>query len=67
MGEQIKPCDLAAYRNTHDFQGPCCLCAAHDGSYKESAFFKAAAGEYMGEYVAGCASSQCGYLGKILP
>lgn len=31
----------------------------------EAAIYKAAEGEYRGQYVAGCAKNECGYIGKF--
>jgi len=62
----VLPADLPNFRLTHDFRGPCCLCARQDveGTYTESAVFIGEDGPNFGKYMAGCASDQCGYLSK---
>jgi hypothetical protein len=65
-GERVTPSDLTAYRISHDFTGPCCLCA-HDTAmpqYVESAIYMAFDGPFFGEYVASCATNKCSYLGE---
>ena len=64
-GERVPPSDFDGYRVNYDFRAPCCLCAndAVGGRYTESAVFLALDGKYTGEYVAGCASDTCGYIG----
>jgi hypothetical protein len=37
-----------------------------DGGYTESAIFRSANGEFIGEYVAACAADRCGYFGKTI-
>lgn len=66
LGARITPSDLDAYRVSHKFQGPNCLCRlnASGSRYAESAIYLATVGEYWDEYVAGCATDSCGYLGK---
>lgn len=67
MGERVAPSDLEDHRHTHDFRGPCCLCAVFDASgsvYTESVMFVAISGEFAGEYVAACAADSCNYLSK---
>jgi hypothetical protein len=67
-GERVTPSDMLSYRISHQFKTPCCLCATHnttdDTRYTECAIFRSVHGEYAGEYVAGCASSSCGYQGR---
>jgi hypothetical protein len=65
-GERVTPSDLTAYRISHDFIGPCCLCA-HDADmpqYVESSIYMAFDGPFFGEYVASCATNRCSYLGE---
>jgi hypothetical protein len=67
-GKRVTPSDLQDHRITHAFKGPCCLCAAPGNigiEYSESAIYEAALGEYLGEYVAGCATGRCGYLSEF--
>jgi hypothetical protein len=68
-GKPVFPSNLLDYRNFYDFRAPCCLCAVNlntDGvGFTESAIYIAVRGPYSGEYVAGCASSVCGYLGEF--
>jgi hypothetical protein len=65
-GERVTPTGLQEFRKSHEFRAPCCLCAcqAIGGGYTESAVYIAEEGPNFGKYVAGCASRQCGYLGK---
>lgn len=65
-GQRVLPCSLSDHRQTHDFKGTGCLCALdRQGIFTESAIYQAAQGHiYSGEYVAGCASNWCGYLGE---
>ncbi|KAJ3505843.1 hypothetical protein NMY22_g17436 [Coprinellus aureogranulatus] len=73
---RIPPSELEAFRRTHMFVGPCCLCSYLDGGqYTEarigivSAANAAAGGgsplvgpgAASGEYVATCARQRCGY------
>jgi hypothetical protein len=69
-GERVPPSDLLEYRRTHDFRGPCCLCASLDSStlstaYTEASIFVAIVGPCIGKYVAACATGQCRYWGKF--
>lgn len=68
-GERVTPTDLLNHRANHDFRAPCCLCAdvssIHAAGYTESDIYIADNGPYSGEYVAGCASKSCGYLGNV--
>jgi len=63
-GMRVAPSDLAQYCVSHQFRAPCCLCACIviGSRYTESAIYLASAGQYSGEFVAGCASGSCGYL-----
>lgn len=67
-GERVVPSDLVAHRNSHQFRGPYCLCGFIDdrdppGHY-EAAIVMLKRGPNVGEYVACCALSKCGYVGK---
>lgn len=68
-GKPVEPADLLNYRANHEFRAPCCLCASisnpHTADYTESAIYIADNGPYWAEYVAGCASNSCGYLGTL--
>lgn len=67
-GECVAPSDLAAHRRSHQFQGPHCLCALIDedpSSHCEAAMIMLTQGAHAGEDVACCASSKCGYIGKL--
>jgi hypothetical protein len=63
-GQKIHPSRFAAYRETHEFLYPCCLCAAGD-RYVEAAIFQQTEGTGQGQYVAECATSKCGYMRKL--
>jgi hypothetical protein len=64
--ERVTPSDLLDYRVTHLLKAPCCLCPLKMGmdQYIESAIFIARRGRLQGEYIACCATDQCGYLGE---
>jgi hypothetical protein len=65
--QRVTPSCLTAYRLSHDFRAPSCLCSvlsSDDTAYTETAIFKAFTGEFIGEYMAGCAEGRCGYLGE---
>lgn len=64
-GAPVTPSDFLSYHAVPDFKAPCCLCAIVRGDYTESAMYLAPHGPYAGEYVAGCASEHCGYIGKF--
>lgn len=68
-GECVTPSHLLEYRRTHEFRGPCSLCAALSPSdqkiYMEASIFLAVAGSSAGKYVAACAQGQCRYLGQF--
>ena len=67
QGERITPSDLRDHRRSHKFLGPCCVCpliADDQTAFKEAAIFAVASGRFVGEYVAECAESRCGYFGK---
>jgi hypothetical protein len=68
-GKRVTPGELALYRETHQFLGPGCLCPLLGPVSKRPTFIEAAIyipvfGRYKGEYVAECAKSQCGFIGK---
>ncbi|TDL14629.1 hypothetical protein BD410DRAFT_845858 [Rickenella mellea] len=63
--------DFAAYRRTHVFKFPCCLCpflserlgqVERSKLYTESAVYLTKEGPYKHKYVAQCAKGRCGYL-----
>jgi hypothetical protein len=63
------PEDLRQYREVHQYLGPGCLCPLIEQMgnrpiFTEAAIYIAKVEPYKGEYVAGCAKSHCGYLGK---
>ena len=64
--ERVTPSDLLDYRVTHLLKAPCCLCPLKMGTdqYIESAIFIARRGRLQGEYIACCATDECGYLGE---
>src|ERR1700742_4542741 len=67
--ERVTPDALHIYRRNHKFLGPCCLCplfwpGTKETHYTEAAIYLPVQGLYKGEYVAECAESKCGYLGK---
>jgi hypothetical protein len=43
---------------------PCCLGACQKVPYTESVIYVTVEGQFFGEYVIGCASDHCGYLGE---
>ncbi|TEB18702.1 hypothetical protein FA13DRAFT_1803135 [Coprinellus micaceus] len=69
---RVPPSKLEAYRRTHHFRGPCCLCAfASNRSYTEAkiGIVETFNGDkdrncsvLHGEYVATCATQACGYF-----
>jgi hypothetical protein len=67
-GERIPPSDLLEHRRTHVFSTPTCLCGSQlvEPKDTETAIYIARSGEFAGQYVAGCASDSCGYLGKLM-
>ncbi|KAG2744886.1 hypothetical protein P692DRAFT_20850060 [Suillus brevipes Sb2] len=68
-GARVVPSDLVAYRKSHRFRGPRCLCAFLDdhkpNDHHEAAIVMLKRGPRTGEYVACCASSKCGYVAFI--
>jgi hypothetical protein len=68
VGERVTPSKLLEHRHSHEFLGPCCLCASleSDGSsYTEASIFVAMSGPTAGEYTAACATGQCRYWGRF--
>jgi hypothetical protein len=63
-GDKIYPSQFATYRETHVFRYPCCLCATGD-TYVEASVFQRRHGISQGDYVAECATSNCGYMCKF--
>ena len=66
----MRPDALHNYRKTHQFLGPCCLCPlltrlSGESPFTEAAMYVPIFGCHAGEYVAECAKSRCGYLGKL--
>ncbi|KAG1848814.1 hypothetical protein C8R48DRAFT_677193 [Suillus tomentosus] len=66
-GERVVPSDLASHRKSHRFRGPRCLCGFIDDDenasyHREAAIVVLTRGPHVGEYVACCASSKCGYI-----
>ncbi|OAX32109.1 hypothetical protein K503DRAFT_787415 [Rhizopogon vinicolor AM-OR11-026] len=65
-GERVVPSDLVAYRKSHQFRGPYCLCAITEdrdfNNHREAAMVMLTRGLNAGEHVACCALSRCGYF-----
>lgn len=68
MPRGIRSIPRALYRELYDYKAPCCICALDTlgAVYTESAVYIAHSGPYTGEYVAGCATGSCGYLGESI-
>lgn len=66
--KRVPPSDLQAYRITHTFRLPSCICAydAPGIDYIESALFRVIGGDFAGEYVAACATNSCNYLSNFI-
>ncbi|TDL14631.1 hypothetical protein BD410DRAFT_845860 [Rickenella mellea] len=71
---RVPPTEFSAYRRTHKFKFPCCLCPSlsrllgqNDRSriYTEAAIYRPTEGPYKGKFVAQCAQGRCGYLVPI--
>lgn len=65
---RIHPGALHEYRVKHQMLGPCCLCPLKDANgpdFKEAAIYMTNSGLFSGEYIASCATGDCGYLGKL--
>lgn len=62
--KRLPPSDFEQHSITHDFQNPCCFCAASATgiSYTESVVCLDIDGPYSGEYVARCAIGGCKYF-----
>lgn len=72
-GVPVGPDQLDRHRYTHYFKGPQCLCAFKNGTtgFNEAKIglvqaIQPGAANCLGQYVAACATQQCGYFGKIL-
>jgi hypothetical protein len=68
---RISPDKWRDYRENHEFLNPSCLCELFRPQgevlcYTEAAIYLPLKGHYKGEWVAECAKSCCGYLGKSL-
>jgi hypothetical protein len=66
-GQRVAPSELEAHRFSHDMLGPCCMCPLLrpcEDNFSEAAIFLVTRGQHFGEYVAGCATNECGYLGN---
>jgi hypothetical protein len=66
----VVPSDLASHQKFHQFRGPRCLCGFIDDDENSSYHCEAVIvvltwGPHVGEYVACCASSKCGYIGEL--
>lgn len=71
-GERVTPSELSDHRVTHNFLGPCCLCAVPTSEGVTAQQFVEALiqmstspGHYQGEFVARCAQNRCGFLGEL--
>jgi hypothetical protein len=67
-GECVTPSNLIDHWHSHDFKGPCCLCASlnsSEESYTEAAIFMVTRGPSAGKYVAACATGQGRFWGKF--
>ena len=58
------------YCESHEFLGLCCLCPllvplSKEHTFTEAFIYIPVFGCYAGEYVAGCAKNQCGYIGQF--
>lgn len=72
-GRRVTPSELSDHRVTHDFLGPCCLCAVptdEEGGVNRFVetlmYMSTSPGDYQGEYVARCAHGGCGFLGEFI-
>jgi hypothetical protein len=70
-GVRVPPAELRQYREAHQYLGPGCLCPlleplSEKQGFREAAIYITMLGCYQGEYVAECAKSRCGYLGRSL-
>ena len=66
---RVTPEGLRQYREAHQYLGPGCLCPLFERvgnrpAFTEAAIYITAVEPYKGEYVAGCAKSRCGYMGR---
>ena len=65
---RIAPDAMRQYRSTNDMLGPCCLCLLINPmgpDFVEATIYLATSGAYAGEYVASCATDNCGSLGEF--
>ena len=70
-GVPVQPDELDRHRYTHCFKAPSCLCAFENGpsSFSEAKIglaqivLQPGTSRYHGEYIAICATQQCGYIG----
>src|ERR1700683_611051 len=68
LDTRVEPHALQDHRISHRMLGPCCLCPKLDimkPDFIEAAIYKASEGECEGQYVAGCAKNECGYIGEF--
>jgi hypothetical protein len=66
-GHHVLPSELNDHCQTHDFQGPECLCSAQDpdeDAFMEACNFQVTSGHFSGEWVAACAQHKCKYWSK---
>ncbi|PIL33182.1 hypothetical protein GSI_04632 [Ganoderma sinense ZZ0214-1] len=61
-GTLVAPEDLREHRASRDFLGPCCLCPALTGENTRTFVEAAMYDRGDGEFVAMCATDDCGYL-----
>ena len=67
----MPPSTLRDHRDHHQFLGPSCLCPliqslSKEPVFKEAAIYIPVFGPFVGEHVAECVESRCGYLGQSL-
>ncbi|RDB25498.1 hypothetical protein Hypma_007800 [Hypsizygus marmoreus] len=66
----ISPMDLGNHCATHAIQGPCCLCPLKDRThptFAEASFSVATDPDHLGEPLASCSRSFCGYTVLLMP
>src|SRR5215472_8186851 len=70
-GRHVLPSELQAYRRSHRFLGPSCICPAFLPitcglltRFTEAAIIMMTSGRLAGHYVVVCAYDRCGYFGK---
>lgn len=69
--QRVTPWELSTHRLTHSCLNPGCICPARDPNqsrkFTESAIYKVRAGNpFEGEWVASCATDNCGYFGEFI-